>query len=76
MVQMKPIWMISITHMFVEIYFLTQAALIPVLVREFNLSLLDSSLIVTVPSLIQLLVNLPSGFLTKGSVRDSFCLPA
>ena len=62
---MKPVWMISITHMFVEIYFLTQAALIPVLVREFNLSLLESSLIVTVPGLIQLLMNLPSGFLTE-----------
>ncbi|MDH5794735.1 MAG: hypothetical protein OEZ24_01370, partial [Candidatus Bathyarchaeota archaeon] len=62
---MKPIWMISVTHMFVEIYFLTQAALIPIFIREFNLSLLESSLIVTIPGLVQLLLNLPSGFLTE-----------
>ena len=57
--------MISITHMFVEIYFLTQAALIPIFIREFNLSLLQSSLIVTIPGLAQLLMNLPSGILTE-----------
>ena len=62
---MKSVWMISITHMFVEIYFLTQAALIPIFIREFNLSLLQSSLIVTIPGLAQLLMNLPSGFLTE-----------
>jgi predicted MFS family arabinose efflux permease len=49
--------------MFVEIYLLIQVALIPVIVREFQLSLLEASLVATVPSLAALLMNIPSGFL-------------
>lgn len=59
----KPLWMISITHMFLEIYLLIQVALIPVITREFQLSLLEASLVATVPSLVALLMNIPSGFL-------------
>jgi MFS family permease len=49
--------------MFIEIYLLIQVALIPVIVREFQLSLLEASLIATVPSIVSLLINIPSGFL-------------
>jgi len=59
----RPIWLICGTHMFVEVYLLMQVALIPVLIREFSMSLLEASLIATVPSLVALLVNLPSGIL-------------
>lgn len=59
----KPLWMIYTTHMFVEVYLLIQVALIPVIVREFQLSLLEASLIATVPSFVALLMNLPSGVL-------------
>lgn len=59
----KPLWMIYITHMFLEVYFLTQVALIPVITREFQLSLLEASLVASVPSLVALLMNIPSGFL-------------
>ena len=59
----KPLWMIGITHMFLEIYLLIQVALIPVITREFQLSLLEVSLVATVPSLVALLMNIPSGFL-------------
>jgi MFS family permease len=59
----KPLWMICITHMFIEVFLLIQVALIPVIIREFQLSLLEASLIATVPSLITLLMNIPSGFL-------------
>ena len=62
---MKPFWTVCVTHMFVEVYFLTQVALIPVFMREFNLSLIESSLVATVPSLVQLLANLPSGFMAE-----------
>jgi len=58
----KPIWMICVTHMFLELYLLIQASLIPVIIREFQLSLLEASLVVTVPSLVQLSMNIPSGF--------------
>ena len=59
----KPLWMICVTHMFIEIYFLMQIALIPVLTREFQLGIVEVSLVVTVPSFVALLMNLPSGFL-------------
>jgi MFS family permease len=62
---MKPFWMVCVTHMFVEVYFLTQVALIPVFIREFGLSLVESSLVATVPSLVQLSANLPSGFMAE-----------
>jgi MFS family permease len=59
----KPLWMIYTTHMFIEIYLLIQVAIIPVIVREFQLSLLEASLVATVPSIAALLMNIPSGFL-------------
>ena len=59
----KPLWMIYTTHMFVEIYLLIQVALIPVIVLEFQLSLLEASLVATIPSFIALLMNLPLGIL-------------
>ncbi len=59
----KPLWMIYITHMFLEVYLLIQVALIPVITREFQLSLLEASLVASVPSLVTLLMNIPSGFL-------------
>jgi MFS family permease len=59
----KPVWMICITHMFLEIYLLIQVALIPVIASEFQLSLLEASLVASVPSLVMLLMNIPCGFL-------------
>jgi predicted MFS family arabinose efflux permease len=59
----KPLWMIYTTHMFIEVYLLIQVAIIPVIVREFQLSLLEASLVATVPSIAALLMNIPSGFL-------------
>lgn len=49
--------------MFIEVYLLMQVALIPVIIREFQLSLLEASLIATIPSILTLLMNLPSGLL-------------
>ena len=59
----KPLWMISTTHMFIEVYLLMQVALIPVIIREFQLTLLEASLVATVPNLVALSLNIPSGFL-------------
>lgn len=55
--------MICITHMLLEVYLLIQVALIPVYIREFQLSILEASLVATIPSLIQLMMNVPFGFL-------------
>jgi MFS family permease len=49
--------------MFVEVFLLIQVALIPVYIQEFKLTLLEVSFVATVPSLVQLLLNIPSGFL-------------
>jgi MFS family permease len=49
--------------MFIEIYLLVQVALIPVIVNEFRLSLLEASLVATLPNAVSLLVNIPSGYL-------------
>jgi len=49
--------------MFIEVYLLVQVALIPVFIREFQLSLIQASLVATVPSLLGLFLNIPSGFL-------------
>jgi len=59
----KPLWMICTTHMFVEVYLLMQVALIPVIIHEFQLSLVEASLVATVPNFVALLMNIPSGFL-------------
>lgn len=59
----KPVWMICVTHMFIEIYLFVQVALIPVIVQEFQLSLVEASLVATVPSLVALFMSIPSGFL-------------
>jgi predicted MFS family arabinose efflux permease len=59
----KPIWIISMTHMLIEIFYFTQAALIPVMIQEFHVSLLEASLVVTVPSAVALLAYIPSGLL-------------
>jgi predicted MFS family arabinose efflux permease len=59
----KPFLVICVTHMLIEVNLLIQVALIPVITKEFGLSLLEASLIATVPSFVQLLMNVPSGYL-------------
>jgi nitrate/nitrite transporter NarK len=49
--------------MFLEVFLFVQVALIPVYVQEFQLSILEASLIATIPGLLQLAMNIPSGFL-------------
>ncbi|MBS7628061.1 MFS transporter, partial [Candidatus Bathyarchaeota archaeon] len=59
----RNFWMICITHMFLEVFLFVQVALIPVYIREFQLSILEASLVATIPSLVQLSMNIPSGYL-------------
>jgi len=55
--------MVSVTHMLVEVFYYTQAALIPVIASQFHSSLLEASLVVTVPGLVALVAYVPSGLL-------------
>jgi MFS family permease len=59
----KPLWLIYVTHMLVEVNLLIQVALIPVIIKEFQLGLLEASFVATVPSFVQLLMYIPSGYL-------------
>ncbi|HUK29001.1 MAG TPA: MFS transporter [Candidatus Acidoferrales bacterium] len=59
----RTILTISVCHLLIEVFYFTQAALIPVMIQEFNLNLLDASLVVSVPSLVALLAYFPSGLL-------------
>ncbi|MGQ9551680.1 MAG: MFS transporter [Candidatus Bathycorpusculaceae bacterium] len=58
-------WMICTTHMLLEVYLLMHVALIPVLIQEFQLSVLEASIVASFPSLVQLLTNIPAGFLAE-----------
>jgi AAHS family cis,cis-muconate transporter-like MFS transporter len=69
----KPFWLACFTHMFLETFLLIQIALIPVLAREFGLSLLEASLVVTIPMAVQLAANIPAGMLA-GRVRTRYLL--
>ena len=69
----KPFWLACFTHMFLETFLLIQIALIPVLAREFGLSLFEASLIVTIPMAVQLATNVPAGMLA-GRVRTRYLL--
>ncbi|MBS7626848.1 MFS transporter [Candidatus Bathyarchaeota archaeon] len=62
---MKRFWSICVTHMFIEIYLLTQVALIPVFIQEFNLSLIEASLVASIPSMVQLFMTILSGLLAE-----------
>lgn len=55
--------MVCITHMFIEVYLLTQVALIPIFINEFQLSILEASLVASIPGSTQLLLWFPIGFL-------------
>ncbi len=59
----KSLWMIYVTHMFLEAFLLVRVAIIPVIVNEFSLNLLEASLVVSVPSFAALLMFIPSGLL-------------
>ena len=59
----KSFWILCITHMFLEVFFFIPVALIPVFIRDFQISVLEASLLATAPSLAQLLMYIPSGFL-------------
>jgi len=59
----KPFWIANISHMFIEVYLLTQVALIPVFMYEFKLTIIEASLIASIPNLTQLLMYIPLGSL-------------
>jgi fucose permease len=60
--------------MLVEVNLLIQIALIPVIITEFKLGLLEASLVATVPSLVQLVMNIPAGYFAERFSPEACCL--
>jgi FSR family fosmidomycin resistance protein-like MFS transporter len=60
----KPFTTVWISHMLIEVFLLMHPALVPVFIKEFNLSIFDAGLIITVPSLCRLIFTLPAGIFT------------
>ncbi len=58
---LSPIWLMNTSHMLIEVYSLMHISLLPVFVKQFNLSLFEISLIVTGPRIFGLLTSLFSG---------------
>jgi MFS family permease len=59
----RPFTVVWISHMLAEVFLLMHPALVPVFVYEFNLSLFEAGLLVTIPSLCRLAVTIPTGIL-------------
>ena len=55
------VWTMSISHLFIEIYLMMHISLIPVFIKEFNLSLFQISFLISIPTLVGLIVSLLSG---------------
>ena len=57
----KPFTAVWLTHLLVEIYLLMHPALVPVFRSEFNLSIFEAGLLITVPNLCRLVIVIPTG---------------
>jgi MFS family permease len=58
---LKPFTAVWTSHMLIEVFLLMHPALVPVFMKEFNLSVFDAGLVITVPSLCRLIFTLPAG---------------
>lgn len=58
---MIPFTAASITHLMVEIFLFMHLAILPLLMSEFNLTIVQAGLILTIPSIIRLSLNVPIG---------------
>jgi len=57
----KPFTAIWLSHLLVEIYLLMHPALVPVFRNEFNLSIFEAGLLISVPNLCRLVIVIPTG---------------
>lgn len=51
----------SLTHLLIEVFLLMHVAILPLLMREFDLSIVQAGLIVTLPNLVRITLNFPMG---------------
>lgn len=57
----------SMTHLMVEIFLFMHPAILPPLMREFNITIVQAGLVLTIPTIIQVSFNIPSGALADKS---------
>jgi len=60
-------WMLfvcSVTHTFIHVFTMMHTALIPVFIREFNLSIFEAGLLASIPQVLSILISLPYGLIT------------
>lgn len=59
----KRFWLVSSTHMLIEVFLLMHLTLLPVFIQEFQLTIFEVSVIVSIQSLVGLVMNVPAGIL-------------
>ena len=60
---LKPFSAVWLSHLLVEVFLLMHPALVPVFMKEFNLSIFQAGLLIAVPSLCRLAIVIPIGIL-------------
>lgn len=75
----KILFIYALTHILIHVYTMMHVALVPVFMEEFNLSLFQVGLLVSIPLLCQLCTSIPSGLLAdrvqhKSQMIASFVL--
>lgn len=58
---LKPFTAVWISHLLVEVFLLMHPALVPVFRSEFNLSIFQAGLLITIPTLCRLIIVIPTG---------------
>lgn len=58
---LKPFTAVWISHLLVEVFLLMHPALVPVFRSEFNLSIFQAGLLITIPNLCRLIIVIPTG---------------
>jgi MFS family permease len=59
----KRFWMVCITHMLLEVFLLMHITLLPIYIEEFQLTIFEASVIISIQSLMGLIMNIPAGIL-------------
>ncbi|MGB9727045.1 MAG: MFS transporter [Nitrososphaeria archaeon] len=61
--KVNPVWLMNISHMLIEVYLFIHISLMPLFIKNFNLSIFEVSVVVTGPRIFSLITSLVSGAL-------------
>lgn len=61
--KVNPVWLMNISHMLIEVYLFIHISLMPLFIKNFNLSIFEVSVVVTGPRIFSLISSLVSGAL-------------